>query len=667
MKHLVPALLAALCCATAASPAARAAAPDESVERVIVRWKAGTAPSHSLPLREVEERLGRRVRPLGAITPRMEVLRLEGSAGERRDALQALRRHPAVEFAVEDRRVRAHAVVPNDPLFPQQWYLGTAQPAATRAVLAWETTLAGTPEASDVVIAVIDTGVRFEHPDLRRLAEGGKLLPGYDFVSGDKPGVFATANDGDGWDDDPSDPGDYLTAEDLQDDLFKGKQCGGGSDNEQPTGSSWHGTRVSGLIAAGANNGEGITGTAFHARVLPVRALGKCGGYDSDVLAAMYWAAGLAVPTPLLSGTPPPNPYPARVLNLSLGSPGECTDAYRQAVRDITAAGVLIVASAGNEGGPVDSPANCPGVLGVAGVRHAGTKVGYSNLGMEVGIAAPAGNCVNLVGTCLYSLLTTTNSGARGPEASAYTSPVSGNVGTSFASPLVSAGAGLMLAVNPRLTPPKLIERLKASARPFPSTSDTVPLPPVCRVPASSSDVQDAECLCTTQSCGAGLLDIAGAVDLARRPVALVSVSGLTGAGRTLTLDGSASAAAQGRTLASHAWSVVSATDGASADATFSAPTSPVTSIPSPARGTLVVRLTVTDGNGDWDWADVTINAPTSGGVVDSPSSPPTPAPPQPATGGGGRGDGWLLAGLLCGLLARIVTWRHMRAIVQRA
>lgn len=627
-------LLAAMTCLLFAS---WAGAADEAVDRIIVQWKPGVSATEGRDahVRAVGDRAAARIQRAHGIGSRMEVLRLEDGARGLDAALRELRSDPDVEFAVPDRRVRVHAFTPNDPLFPQQWYLGTTDIAATRAVNAWDLTLG----APSVVVAVIDTGVRFEHPDLKAVADGGKLLPGYDFISGDRGGTFATANDGNGWDADPSDPGDFISAADLQSDLFRGKKCGGGDTEEEPTDSSWHGTRVSGLIAASSNNAEGVTGTGFNIRVLPVRALGKCGGYDSDVLSAMYWSAGLSIPPTLLSGSPPANPNPARIINMSLGGVGACTAAYSQAVRDITAAGVLIVASAGNEGGPVDSPGNCPGVLAVAGVRHVGTKVGYSNVGTEVALAAPAGNCFNTApgSACLYQLTTTTNAGTQAPAGSTYTSPTArANVGTSFSSPLVAASAGLMLAVNPKLTPTKLSARLKETTRAFPTTSDTSPLPPTCHVPTSSSDVQNSECLCTTATCGAGLLDTGAAVSAAFRPVAIATTSGQVGLGRTVTLDGSASGAANGRTIVTYAWSVLSATGGAT-QPLLAAPDAAVTTMLSPSAGTVTLRLTVTDGAGASDTADVTIQAATSGGAVSSSSAPA--AAPEPSGGGGGALD----------------------------
>jgi serine protease len=310
---------------------------------------------------------------------------------------------------------------------------------------------------------------------------------------------------------------------------------------------------------------------------------------------------------------------------------------------------VLIVASAGNDGGPVDSPANCPGVLAVGGLRHAGTKVGYSNLGPEVALGAPAGNCV-LTGAndpCLFSLDTTTDSGTQGPVSSTYTNSVNSNVGTSFSAPLAAATAGLMRALNPRLTPSQLIARLRSSAAAFPTTSDSTPAPPVCHTPAAKTDVQDAECLCTTAVCGAGLLNAGAALIEAQRPAAVAGVSGSVGTGRPLTLDGSGSGAAQGRSIASYTWSVVSTAGGASTPA-FSNPNVATTTVLSPTSGSYTLRLTVTDSAGTSDSAELSVTAATSGGTTTS-----TAAPPASGSGGGGALSLELLA------LAALVTQRR--------
>ncbi len=387
-------------------PAAEAV--DPGTERIIVKWRS----THDAPLlrqqrmRELAQRLGNpfaRGRNLGG---NLSVLHLATRQRGRQleDTLAALRADPTVELAQVDERMRTLAYTPSDELFSfdftyrgtlldYQWYLKGTQAAAIRADAAWDITHGGDSAAtSPVVIAVLDTGIRPDHPDL-----AGKLLPGFDFIS--TPEV---SNDLDGWDPDPTDTGDFITAQDLQTREFHG--CGNGENFDQPTMSGWHGTRVAGLIGASTDNGIGMAGAAFNVRIVPVRVLGKCGGFLSDVLAGMYWAAGFfdddsghPIPAPVLADPGAlrshPNLHPAQVINMSLGAPGACSEMYQIAVRDITASGVLIVAAAGNDGGGVDKPANCSGVLAVAGLRHAGTKVGYSNLGSEVGIAAPAGNC----------------------------------------------------------------------------------------------------------------------------------------------------------------------------------------------------------------------------------------------------------------------------------
>jgi serine protease len=328
---------------------------------------------------------------------------------------------------------------------------------------------------------------------------------------------------------------------------------------------------------------------------------------------------------------------------MSLGNDGACTSTnsapYRAAVKDIIEHGVLIVASVGNDGAAVGTPGSCEGVLGVSGIRHAGTKVGYSNLGPEVGIAAPAGNCVNgLAGEpCIYALNTTTNAGQDGPSINIYSTPlVQPTYGTSFSSPLAAGAAGLMKAVNPALTPALLISRIKETARAFPTTSAGATVQPPACLPVATGGPQGFECICNTQVCGAGMLNAEAAVIAARRPAVLAQVTGVPGAGRTLTLDGAASAAAAGRTIASYAWTVVSATDGAATPVIQSANQAQATVL-TPSQGTVTLRLTVTDNSGSSDSALVSING--VGGST-------TTAPPPVAANSGGGGSAsplWLL------------------------
>jgi serine protease len=628
------------------------AATQEPVDRVIIKWR--TAPSdfesEARETRHIAERTGQVISQSRRIGGRLSVLQLDHarSGQELASTLSALRADPNIELVEPDRRVHAHAFAPSDPLFGGQWYLQGAQPAAIRADSAWDVTHGGASAAtSTVVVAVLDTGVRFEHPDLRRTSDAnGKLLSGYDFVSGDTNTLFATANDGNGWDNDPSDPGDYLTATDLANAPFKGKDCvpAGATHSD----STWHGTRTSGMIAADTNNALGIAGTGFNVRILPVRVLGKCGGFDSDVIAGMYWAAGMSIPATFLQNqSVPANPNPAQVINMSLGGTGPCSSVYTTAVQDITTHGTLIVVSAGNEGAAVDSPGNCTGALAVAGLRHIGTKVGYSNLGSEIGIAAPAGNCVNITAgsPCLFSLDTTTNDGVNQPGGSTYTNQLNANVGTSFASPLVAGAAGLMKAVNPALTPASLIARMKSSARTFPTTSDNAGI--LACVSPSANPLQDTECICNTSVCGAGMLDTGAAVVAAQLPIALAKVVGTVGVGRMLTLDGSASAASLGRTLTSYSWTVVATIGGASTPS-IQSPTNAVAQVLSPDTGSYTIRLTITDSVGATDRVDLTVDAAPGGG---------TSPPPAAGKSGGGATDLAFLSMLVLLALARGLKW----------
>jgi serine protease len=466
-------------------------------------------------------RLGLALRAGAAVAERTQVVLADGV--ESMQLAARIARQPDIEYAVPDRRRRI-AALPNDPLYltgsPSagpavgQWYLHAPDasiPAAMNAVGAWDFS---TGDAS-VVVAVLDTGVRFEHEDLLRAGAGGNLLPGYDLI-----GDAQIANDGDGRDADASDPGDWVTAAEANDPSGRFYQC----TQQDPSthryvaeNSSWHGTQTASLIAALTDNGLGMASVARTVRVLPVRVLGKCGGFDSDIIAGMRWAAGLAVP-----GVPP-NANVARVLNLSLGGDGTCSAAYRDAIAAVNAAGAVVVASAGNSTGhAVGTPANCPGVIAVGGLRHAGTKVGFSDLGSEISISAPAGNCINTAaGTpCLYPILTTSNAGTTVPVAdvdggSIYTDSFNPSLGTSFSAPLVSGTVALMLSAQPSLTPTAVEAILRTTARPFPTAAPGVPqcLAPQ---PTAATQVDQAECGCTTATCGAGMLDAGAAVQAAQ-------------------------------------------------------------------------------------------------------------------------------------------------------
>jgi serine protease len=403
-----------------------------------------------------------------------------------------------------------------------------------------------------------------------------------------------------------------------------------------------------------------------------VRVLGKCGGIDSDILAGMRWAAGLHV-----DGVAD-NPTPARVLNMSLGSEGVCEPSYRDVIDELTGRKVLVVISAGNEGTMVSSPANCPGVAAVAAIRHAGSKVGFSSLGPEVTIAAPGGNCVNLNGgPCLFSLDTTSNTGATSPATHSYTDQINNNLGTSFSAPIVSGIAALMLSRNSNLSTAQMLERIREGARPFPTTVSDAPDIVACHVPVNGQDFQLEQCLCTTATCGAGMADAARSVAAADRPIAAVLLPATVAAGQNVSLNASGSAAACGRTLSSYAWTVVSPTTNPPA---ISGANTANASLAAPAVDTVTLRLTVTDDQNRADSADVllaptsaTSTAPATAGtaacataVTSGPTpgvaTPPPPAPvpaAQVRRGGGGGGAFGLLTLMLLGAVA---TWRPARA-----
>jgi serine protease len=465
------------------APLVCTAAGQESVARVIVKFRddgnllrQASAAGRATAL---GARLGLVVEHGLDISQGKHVLSATGLTSE---ALAArLGELPEVEYAEPD-RLRKIRSTPNDTLYAEQWYLQSVQAAGSNFSGAWGIS-AG---RYGTIVAVIDTGIT-NHPDLT-----SKTVPGYNFISS-----AAMAGNSTGRSSDPTDTGDYIDAAARQNTELQAL-CGTADlATDQP--SSWHGTIVSGLVGASTNNGAGMAGAGWDIRILPLRALGKCGGFDSDIQAAMLWAAGLYVPGA------PTNKNPARVVNMSLGGGGTCTQSYQEVIAQLNAEKVLVVAAAGNESGPVDVPANCAGALAVAGIRHEGDKVGYSSYGAEVGISAPAGNCVNVGANepCLFPIISTTNLGTQQAGASGYSDQYKVTIGTSFSVPLAAATAALMLDVNPALTPAQVISGIKSSARPF------VAVAGLSTCPVANSHGQ---CNCTTATCGAGMLDAAAAV-----------------------------------------------------------------------------------------------------------------------------------------------------------
>ena len=582
---------------------------DEETPRVIVKFR--DQPAGARAVRQPSSFQSR----IGELSARQAVpLRLARSVSESTHALwlerplrgreldrmlSRLAADPSVEYAVADRR-KYRAAIPNDPLFNQapetgQWWLTTPNSTFVSAIdgpRAWELTV-GDP---GVVVAVLDTGAMFDHPDLGRAEQGGKYLPGYDFVGGvGSADAIKVANDGDARDADAGDPGDWVDLADHRDPLFS--DC-------EISDSSWHGVHIAGIIGARSNNGTGGAGVGWNTPILPVRVLGKCFGYDSDIVAGMRWAAGLTVP-----GVPA-NATPARVVNLSLGALEECTAPYLNAVEELRQRRVLVVAAAGNDGANgVSAPGNCPGVVAVTALRHVGTKVGFANFGPGVTIAAPGGNCVN-VGPgepCLYPIISADNDGAKQPGAMIY----GGKLGTSFSTPMVSGVVALMLSRDPLMTNDELIERLRLTTRVFPAAD---PALLACSdpgfVPDSDGNLpNDGQCNCTSTSCGEGMLDAGRAVRAATNAVAVVYGPSSALQGEPAAFDGSRSLPAPRQRLTAYRWTVVSGPAGG----WFSAAAEPRTAF-NGNPGDYTLRLTVTDSAGTSDSYDFVLAVGSGGG-----------------------------------------------------
>ena len=463
MARLAVALATALSAlsASAVMPSApgAAGADGEVTDQIIVKLRAGAASAHAQAARW-SALAGEALAHERAFGADGHVMKLNGFVPlARAQAIAArLAADPDVAHAEADQMMQPTAV-PNDPQWSNQWGYFAPSPGFMGANLpgAWDATTG----AQNLYVAVIDTGIR-PHADL-----AGRYVGGYDFI-----GALAVANDGDGRDGDPSDPGDWT----------KANECYRGS---PASDSSWHGTHVAGTIAAASNNGSDVAGVNWVSQVVPVRVLGKCGGYTSDIVDGMRWAAGLSV-----TGVPA-NPHPAKVMNLSLGGGGACSATYQSAIDEINAAGAVVVVAAGNSNADARnySPASCAGVVTVAATGKAGSRSYYSNYGPAVEIAAPGGDAQadGATGT----ILSTLNAGTTTPGADA----LAYYQGTSMAAPHVSGVVSLMFSVAPSLTPAQVTQILQQSATAFPGGST-----------------------CTTSLCGAGIVNAAGAVALALNP-----------------------------------------------------------------------------------------------------------------------------------------------------
>jgi serine protease len=439
-----------------AEQAALGLAPVGGVtNRLIVKYRAGSAAARGADasaLATAQAEVNRQGAQFGKLRQNAlgaHVLKLDRhmSVGEARRLAQAVAAaDPDVEYAEPDRMMTAQ-FVPNDTSYASQWQYYEAA-GGLNLPAAWDKST-----GAGVVVAVIDTGVR-PHADL-----AANLLPGYDFIAD-----TVVANDGNGRDADPSDPGDWVAA----------NECGY---THAAQSSSWHGTHVSGSIAAVTNNASGVAGVAYGAKIVPARVLGKCGGYTSDIADAIIWASGGTV-----TGVPA-NANPARVINMSLGGSGACDATTQAAINSARSRNTVVVVAAGNSNANAAnySPASCTGVITVAAVGRTGARAYYSNYGAVVDVAAPGGDMSTGTANGIYSTL---NAGTSTPGADSYAY----YQGTSMATPHVVGVVALMLAKNPALTPDEVETRLKASTRAFPGTCS---------------------------QCGTGIVDASAAVDAA--------------------------------------------------------------------------------------------------------------------------------------------------------
>lgn len=402
--------------------ATRAAAQEELHDRFIVTYRdsSRSAKLETLgKLPDASSRLSMGINAVRTLSTGADVIRTDRKldAAASKQLMVELMKDPNVLAVEADIRLKP-LFVPNDPLYAQQWHYKNGA-GGINLEPAWDIT-----RGAGVVVGVIDTGIT-PHSEF-----AGQLVPGYDFI-----GDIDTAVDGDGRDADPNDPGDWHDGE-----------CNIFGIAED---SSWHGTHVAGTIAALTDNGAGVAGVAPGAKILPLRALGKCGGFLSDIADAITWGSGGSV-----TGLPI-NANPAEVLNLSLGGGGACSVAFQTAIDGAVGRGTTVVVAAGNSGGDAatQQPASCNNVVAVSAVGPTGTLASYSSFGPVVDVAAPGGSGVNPAADNVLSAL---NLGLTVQAGEGY----SWNAGTSMASPHVAGVAALIQSASATPKTPAQVKKI---------------------------------------------------------------------------------------------------------------------------------------------------------------------------------------------------------------
>lgn len=381
---------------------------------------------------------------------------------------------------------------PNDPLFGLQWDFrdngtGAGQsPGGAGFSNFWSA--AHTTGSLNVVVAVVDTGIQMNHPDIKN---SPNLAPGYDMVSDPLMG-----NDGDGRDNDPNDPGD---------------QC---DPNDTTTPDSFHGTHVAGTIGVAAtNNAAGVAGGAWNVTIVPVRALGRCGGKLSDINDAIRWAAG-TIPARDGQGNEIWNSKPADIINLSIGLFGPCPVSMQSAINDAVAAGAIVVAAAGNA--RVDTqyfaPGGCENVISVAANDARGVLTPYSNFGDNVTIMAPGGDMSRdddkdgRPDGILSTKFSRDCTDPANPGSTVSQCYYAFENGTSMAAPHVSAALALLKARYPSAVPSELKSRLLTATTP----RTNMQCSGKCSAYPGSTPIEGSADMCY-RPCGGRMLNLANA------------------------------------------------------------------------------------------------------------------------------------------------------------
>jgi len=403
--------------------------PDYDPEHVLVRFKPGVTGDGIAAAHRAANTKGtlRRYRSVDGL------MLMKVSTGTVKRAIAAYRRNPNVIYAEPDYRVHAF-VTPNDPGFPTMWDLqNTGQTvngvpgtpgSDIHAVPAWDLTTG----SSDIVVAVIDTGVDYTHPDLV-----GNLGP----FPLELPGNHLD-DDGNGWIDDVYGV-DFV------------------NHDSDPMDDEGHGTHVSGTIAARGNNGLGVTGVSWHSKIVALKFLDDTGyGDTSDAVAALDYAVANGI----------------RISNNSWGGSG-----YSQAMYDAIAAsqsiGHLFVAAAGNDGSNNDVVSDYPSgyalsnIISVAATNNIDELASFSNFGFTtVDLAAP--------GVGVYSTLPGNSYGLAN--------------GTSMATPHVTGAVALLMSYAPALSWSEVRDRILNTVRPVKTLDGWVATGGVLNVAAALGD-----------------------------------------------------------------------------------------------------------------------------------------------------------------------------------